>query len=201
MSCAFLVGCSTVPEVAGEAPKSSTPNLFFFPETQANTFPTLLQGLTRNLFRAPDFVSPPTLRILASLAGSICKWYHLSAYCHSPPAHPFIKCLQLGTGLPCPACSIVPADPGEGAGRERRPRAGRAERGGAAARGQWHGQSDSSPSPPGSDRWPCGDSSPRASPQTLADIMGQTGHAILGTEEVGKSSRLAGNELRRSLSQ
>lgn len=77
-------------------------------------FPTLLKGLMRNVFHAPDFFFPP-LCILASLAESICKWYHLSAYCHSPPAHPFIKCLQLGASLPCPPCSIVPGDPGEGA--------------------------------------------------------------------------------------
>lgn len=33
----------------------------FFPESQVIIFPTLPQGLTRNLFHAPDFVFPPFL--------------------------------------------------------------------------------------------------------------------------------------------
>lgn len=107
----------------------------FLSEIQPSMFPTLLQGLTRNLFRAPDFVFPPP-RIRAS----ICKWYHLSAYCHLPPAHPFIKCLQLGTGLPCPACSIVPSDPGEGACEH----AGSQEESGREAGGKREGSGEGS---------------------------------------------------------
>ena len=145
----------------------------FFPEHRAIIFPTLLQGLTRNLFCAPDFVFPP-FYVLASLSKSICKWYHLSAYCHLPPAHPFIKCLQLCAGLPCPPCSIVPLDPGEGAcvwdgegwrGSPTAPGAGPGQRGqwragSAAGKPQLLGETDSSPSPSGIDRWPCRDSSP-----------------------------------------
>lgn len=140
----------------------------FCPESQAIIFPTLPKGLMRNVFHAPDFFFPP-LCILASLAESICKWYHLSAYCHSPPAHPFIKCLQLGASLPCPPCSIVPGDPGEGVCvcvvREDGSLPQHWEQGpgqacSAAGKAQLHGESDSSPSPSGSDRWPCRDSSP-----------------------------------------
>lgn len=176
----FLVGCFALTERKNR--KTVFPTLFFFfPESLAIVFPTLPKGLRRNLFHAPDFVFPP-LCIPASLAESICKWYHLSAYCHLPPAHPFIKCLQLGAGLPCPPCSIVPPDPGEGVRARRGGKMGLShstrsrgpgKAGGAAGKAQLHGESDSSPSPSGSDGWPCRDSSPGPpSPQTGADIMG-----------------------------
>lgn len=131
----FLVGCFALTERKNRKTVFPTLFLFFFPESLAIVFPTLPKGLRRNLFHAPDFVFPP-LCIPASLAESICKWYHLSAYCHLPPAHPFIKCLQLGAGLPCPPCSIVPPTQGKVCERGGEGRWGSPTAPGAGARGR-----------------------------------------------------------------
>lgn len=75
---------------------------FYFPEIQASVFPTLLQGLTRNLFRAPDSVSPPLSVFLLPLpdpfANDITCLHivtcrlptHLSSVCSSAQACPVL---------------------------------------------------------------------------------------------------------------
>lgn len=157
-------GC--LPEGVGDRLKPSIPNLFPREQSYRITHPPA--RVNKKPFLCPWLCLPPSLYSCFPCE-SICKWYHLSAYCHLPPAHPFIKCLQLVAGLPCPPCSIVPLDPGEGvcvwAGEGGRvpptaPAAGPGGTGGAAGKTQLHGETDSSPSPSGIDRWPCRDSSP-----------------------------------------
>lgn len=101
MSCDFLVGCLGLPEVVGKGLKSSIPNILF-PDSQVIIFPTLPQGLMRNLFCAPDIVFRP-FYILASLPNPFanditclhivtCRLpTHLSSVCSSAQASPVLR--------------------------------------------------------------------------------------------------------------
>lgn len=89
-----------LPEGVGDRLKHSIPNLFF-PESQAIVFPTLPQGLTRNLFCAPDSVFPPSIFLpplpnpfandITCLHIVTCRLpTHLSSVCSSSQACPVL---------------------------------------------------------------------------------------------------------------
>lgn len=179
----FLVGCFALPEVVGEGLKSSIPNLFF-PESGAIVFPTLPHGLTRNLFRAPDFAFPPSIVLLPSpnpFANDIARLHivtrclptHLSSVCSSAQACPVLPAplFLLTQGKVCVWAGegrwVSPTAPRAGAQAARAAARRQCSWEDTITRGDWQ-----LPLPVWHWQMTLQGQQPWASPQTLADIMG-----------------------------